>query len=413
MTKCYTFYSYKGGSGRTTTALNTIKHLYGQFNGPLQRILLVDADLESAGLTYFFGLEKRISSKFSETLHTTKVLSGLGDPNIMFHSENHKKRTIYKSDLARIAKAYGDIAVDYFCDIPLLDSEILCLSLILDKLASTNDDTRREIYENFNPEKWLLGRLRAIQNDAELSTEEKICQKRDALVSFLPPVTFVDVSAFFGLPKGSVDFLGVSVNSRDSQTARNDACRNINTLLNQCAQTYAAVVFDCGAGTQSTAHALHNVSDVLVYCMRPTLQFVKGTRTNLDRYHDILAAAQEVHEKEEGQKTVILLPTAVAKPADKDPLTPIYDNCFASLREILSDQKLKLVDDTFCNPQKALCEVQLFKWREMVLGTTPQEEDPSIAKALAAFADPATMPKDAAQAYQTYRLLAQRLVANS
>ena len=50
MTACYTFYSYKGGSGRTTTLLNTTKHLIDKMGAsPQKPILLVDSDLESAG----------------------------------------------------------------------------------------------------------------------------------------------------------------------------------------------------------------------------------------------------------------------------------------------------------------------------------------------------------------------------
>ena len=48
MTKCYTFYSYKGGSGRSTTAVNTVGHLIDVLGADSSHpILIVDADLES------------------------------------------------------------------------------------------------------------------------------------------------------------------------------------------------------------------------------------------------------------------------------------------------------------------------------------------------------------------------------
>lgn len=56
-TKCVTFFSYKGGSGRTSTALNTLpyfaKALYADKDSP---ILLLDMDLDSAGMTYLLDM---------------------------------------------------------------------------------------------------------------------------------------------------------------------------------------------------------------------------------------------------------------------------------------------------------------------------------------------------------------------
>ena len=76
MTKCYTFYSYKGGSGRSTTAVNTVKHLIGELGANKDHpILIVDADLESAGLTYFFGCEYKFTDWFTDSIHTTKLFT--------------------------------------------------------------------------------------------------------------------------------------------------------------------------------------------------------------------------------------------------------------------------------------------------------------------------------------------------
>ena len=72
MVQCYTFYSYKGGSGRSTTLLNTVKCLIKDLDAdPEHPILVVDADLESAGLTYYFGFQ----DKFKGTLNTGSVLT--------------------------------------------------------------------------------------------------------------------------------------------------------------------------------------------------------------------------------------------------------------------------------------------------------------------------------------------------
>ena len=75
MTACYTFYSYKGGSGRTTTLLNTTKHLIDELGANAEKpILLVDADLESAGLTYFFNAQEKFTDLFPKSIHTCKII---------------------------------------------------------------------------------------------------------------------------------------------------------------------------------------------------------------------------------------------------------------------------------------------------------------------------------------------------
>lgn len=57
--KIITFHSYKGGAGRSSTALNTLPYLVKELdankNSP---ILLLDMDLDSAGMTYLLNKEK-------------------------------------------------------------------------------------------------------------------------------------------------------------------------------------------------------------------------------------------------------------------------------------------------------------------------------------------------------------------
>lgn len=56
MTNATTFFSYKGGSGRSTTCLNTLPFLadyLGAYSGT--PILLLDMDIESAGMTYLLN----------------------------------------------------------------------------------------------------------------------------------------------------------------------------------------------------------------------------------------------------------------------------------------------------------------------------------------------------------------------
>lgn len=60
-----TFFSYKGGAGRSTTCLNTLP-LLAQESGANGRapILLLDMDIESAGMTYLLGMQDEFKGQF-------------------------------------------------------------------------------------------------------------------------------------------------------------------------------------------------------------------------------------------------------------------------------------------------------------------------------------------------------------
>ncbi|MBQ9071327.1 MAG: hypothetical protein IJY23_08295 [Clostridia bacterium] len=56
--KTITFYSYKGGAGRSSTTLNTLPYLVESMHASATApILVLDMDLDSAGMTYLLGLD--------------------------------------------------------------------------------------------------------------------------------------------------------------------------------------------------------------------------------------------------------------------------------------------------------------------------------------------------------------------
>lgn len=63
--KTITFYSYKGGAGRSSTTLNTLPYLvqslHATSNAP---ILVLDMDLDSAGMTYLLGLDIHFKDRY-------------------------------------------------------------------------------------------------------------------------------------------------------------------------------------------------------------------------------------------------------------------------------------------------------------------------------------------------------------
>lgn len=422
--KCYTFYSYKGGSGRTTTLLNTTKHLAEILNASKEHpILLVDADLESAGLTYFFGCENKFTDRSHLTIHSeaflnkaTAILEGVKGDN-MFGA--FIDRMFSCDDIAtRLLPFSSSInAEDVLSGVIIRETTKQIFKRVVDaaervKFAAKGDSVSADdvFFSKQYDMQTLLNRL---------SRTKDLDEKRKIIEDFLPTDTFVDVSKFFGCPEGSIKFIGVDVhfNGVHLNVDNKKALQNKAKISKVCGENgFSTVIFDCGAGVQSTAHVLNQVSDTIVYCMRPTYQFVQGTWTQLSNYQTGLIGINDRKNekaKDRGErtdkKTVIILPTAVPyKNGDTDQL---QNDSFSKIEKI-ADIYSRFIDDTFCTYEKSLKEVGLFKWREHILGTLPSSDDTAFddMKPYASYSD---MPEDAKAAYDTYRLLAERLCYNS
>jgi len=429
MTKCYSFYSYKGGSGRSTTAMNTVLHLIKELDAsPEKPILIIDADLESAGLTFFFGLRNRISGALDGAMNTTMMLSTADEEEreAAFGGGAERLNPISQDILEEINKNMSSEDREVFEGMKIsFEEKSMLLSLMRTYstyrrpgIALNRKDAERVI-KKFQPAT-LVKRLREVHTDTNIPAELKAVEKRKVLQNFLPLATFADVSDFYECKPGTVRFLGVDINSDKTQVVRNSAKNAVEGLLETCEKkNCAAVIFDCGAGTQSSAHVLHSQSDVVVYCMRPTTQFALGTESNLRKYKDALVNSKEAHGKTEDQKPVIILPTAVPKHSKPNVLCA---ESFTYLQKEISGCKefTEIIDDSFCTPENALGEVELFKWREMILGidypaSAVKGLGPEAIEELNKYCDRYNneMPYDACDAYDTYAKLAKKLVENS
>ncbi len=423
--KCYTFYSYKGGSGRSTTLVNTVKHLINLLNVNDKRpVLVVDADLESAGLTYLFNCEKKFTRRFESTIHTERILTEVSDmlegvtaDGVFGHRRGSKKGC--ESLYSKLGKLYDGVNIAaLFEGVELFLADFSILEKIVDahysvRTATSIDDCNadtKDLYRIYNLSSDLIAKLADISSD-DTDNDSKLSKRQKTVEGFLPTRSFIDISTYFEAKPGSVQFLGVDLSNDDEhQIAHNGTARAIRKLLRECGNRgYQAVLFDCGSGVQSTAHVLHIVSDVLVYCMRPTQQFIRGTKTQLYNYR--LELSNITHGKSDStgtKKPVILLPTAVP-PKDKN-TEHLQNSSFSSIREIARNYS-EIVDDTFCNEESCLKEVSLFKWREHILCTHDVNGD--LPDVLNRYAEEQTMPQDAKDAYRVYAHLAQRLVENS
>lgn len=433
--KCFSFYSYKGGSGRTTTLLNTTKHLCEKLKVSKEKpILLIDADLESAGLTYFFNCETRFSAKFNSTIHAEaflnrpqEILDGFGG-SLVF-GKSPERLFSCESIAIRIDKLYpGYNVVDVLNNVFIRETT----SQIFDRIVSSAEKCQQDKKSGSVPDKearflsktYDLDKLvTKLINIDKSKIDNATSEKRKTIEAFLPTDGMVDVSEYFGLSEGSVKFIGVDVayTGKHTEIDQDRILANKNSIVSACTKNgFSAILFDCGAGVQSTAHVLNHISDVLVYCMRPTYQFISGTRNQLINYIDCLSANAVTKQRKAAhygepcdKKTVIMLPTAV--PYTSDGTSELQKDSFDRIRGI-SQTYSEFVDNTFCSYNMALKEVALFKWREHILGAKAVETSQTSAESLEklnVYSDYQNMPKDAKSAYDTYSLLADRLVYNA
>ena len=421
MTACYTFYSYKGGSGRTTTLLNTAKHLIDELgSNPQKPLLLVDADLESAGLTYFFNAQDKFTDLFPKSIHTCKIINSgeyLSRNESVFGALSGDERNL-NAVIKALSPHFKQVDIQaIFGDLELPLTEQKILQKIADECSRYMENTAcvegqdLEIVDKYIS---ALGRLLSALDKiekSELSLEEKLSSKRKAITDFLPAYSFMDVSRFFGKEEGTVKFLGVDVSYSGEQLVANTSVFAIMQLVGECEKReYGAILFDSGAGVQSSANALHKTSDVIVCCMRPSQQFINGTRLQLVTYEAQLAEKKE-YKSDDNKKMVIILPTAV--PEESEQTKELQKASFAEISKIAKDFA-HVTDGYFCKVEKSVHEVGLFKWREQILGVKDAHElSDEVRRISDLYADVKTMPEDASKAYGIYLELAKRLIENT
>ena len=264
--------------------------------------------------------------------------------------------------------------------------EIINKELIGENLDKKEDE---EVFYKFQNELMnLLFSLSEIQNG---NSPNKPALKQKLVRDFLPTDSFVDISEQYNCEKGTVRFLGVDLEYKGERPKSSKLAEILGDIIDLCDEfNYSAVVFDSGAGVQSTAHALNHVSDVLVYCMRPTLQFINGTLVQLSSYRETLVKAKnrrsEISGVDGDKPIVILLPTAVPKASSNPGFAKQSFEKIGKIVNAFSD----IVDSAFCSPETALNEIESFKWEERILLEEAGKDDEK-------------------QAFGVYRKLSRRL----
>lgn len=187
----------------------------------------------------------------------------------------------------------------------------------------------------------------------------------------------VDVSEILGAPAKTILFLGTEIVGSKSSIAHQDAAGLLLDFFKRCGQrNFKAALLDSASGLQEAAMACHQVSNVVVYCCRLSLQFIYGTGHQLKQFMDDCKKVGET-------PSIILLPVAVP-PADgiwKEKYNTRMAQLQLNVTQLSSLTSIQLL-------KSGIGEVQSFKWEESVLRTKPPGKiSPDEALALSAYND--------------------------
>lgn len=134
MFRSVSFYSFKGGAGRSTTCLNTIPYIFEIGEASAEHpIVLLDVDLDSAGMTYLLEQE----NFFHENYDIKEFLKG--DNDLSVPVDNGLKNHPFYQKLVPVGNKFG---ID--------DNDAVMFLGINDRMKLGNNDFSGEKDELFN-----------------------------------------------------------------------------------------------------------------------------------------------------------------------------------------------------------------------------------------------------------------------
>ena len=214
--KVISYFSYKGGAGRSTLAYNTIPLLVRNHLRPTKEhpVIVIDMDIDSCGMSLLLG--------------------------------------IHDADVADDACVQA--ILENGCDMAVADS--ICEHATMKKLIPVGK------------------KFGYYDNDAVL---------------FLPAKINKNVSS-----DGASNYGDSGNPFKQSTDQFVEICEEYDV---------SAIILDSASGSQATANVANEMADVVVCCMRPTIQFVNGTIRYLDK------------PPVSGKKTFVLVPNVVPQEA--------------------------------------------------------------------------------------------------
>ena len=237
-TQVVTFYSYKGGVGRTMALVNTA-HVLAREGW---RVLMVDFDLEAPGMTYFFAREVR-----RRPSHVRK-----DSLDLLLEA----KRSLAEADQRKEEPEYPRSLAEYVVPISLPDAWL-------------------EKPETGIP--YRNGRLDLIPATLELRRSETLAEEEPPL-DYVERLGDLDLAGLF-LPGGPGHRFGAHVRSY-FVNARFEAPGDILfALRNRVQAAYDVVFIDSRTGLNELAgFSIGTVADALVICCGLNNQNIAGTR---------------------------------------------------------------------------------------------------------------------------------------
>ncbi len=217
--KVISFFSYKGGAGRSTLAYNVIPLLAANHIKPTAEspMIVVDTDVDSCGMSYLLRAEDKVTDTncLQYLLH-----NGIDTKNYDSISDHP-----FLGQLIPVGNAFGYGINEAILLLPAKDNKNI------DKDAKSNySDTNNSFFEKLN-------------------SFINVCERR------------------FDVP---------------------------------------AIVLDSSVGNTATANISNYAANVVVCCMRPTIQFVNGTRR-------FFTAVEDGDKSIGEEKTVIFVPNVIPK----------------------------------------------------------------------------------------------------
>ncbi len=307
--KSVAFYSYKGGSGRTTACINFIYYFVRAINASAEHpLILVDCDIDSCGLTY-----------------------------LLQNTTPSDEKTQMKLDLLK----NNDGTAKFFSL-----HRILCG----DRDADIND------YENPNAYSEKSSQIRGTNRTINILGQKLDISKNPFFADMIP------VGNFFGLDDAqAVLFLPCDIKFKISTFNQGISRENNFKEIMKMAKLYkcSGVIYDCPAGTQELATWSIEAAENIICCLRPTFQFRRGTLDSIkgfiENYNSLI------------KKQIIICPNAVSHTSKI-----FYNNKFPEkIRDFLEDDvvnKLKKVTD-----QLKTSNFDVFAIRDEMLYNSPAD----------------------------------------
>jgi hypothetical protein len=332
----------------------------------------MDMDLDSAGLTHMLGMYHKFeNSSWVPTNLLTKggeeiILTNKTKQDIFFNIDyygNHTDEEIKEKELDEYEHELKKIR-QVFLDRGLPEKKVI-------------------LFMSLKLRKSIIGHLiKFLQDDDfinNLINELKYTNRADKMLkvleSLLPAFGMVDISVQYSIERGSIFFLGTKQAILEN-VIKGDAKTRLSNIIRLCDnKKFSAIIIDSASGNQQIANVIHDIENsIIIYCMRLTTQFRRGTTIKLK---DFIEKGTHIF----GCVNVILLPVALPNREYErqselanlktEALDDLQANV-ANLKSIISSQQnssVSLHDEFIGN---GIPEVESFKWYEKRLADTNQ-----------------------------------------